>query len=177
MAHDNRDLYSKAAQTRALALDVDGVLTDGRLHIDEHGGEHKIFHSRDGHGIKLIQKLGIEVAIITGRGSPAVLKRADGLGIKHVILNCTTKGEAIEQFSQSINTPLKYIAAMGDDLIDLPMLNRAGLAATVPEAPAMLRAYCDWTSPTPGGQGAVRALIDFLITARGDWPTVLEQHR
>ncbi|HHQ69398.1 MAG TPA: HAD-IIIA family hydrolase [Halothiobacillaceae bacterium] len=177
MADDFRDLRCKAAQTKAIALDVDGVLTDGRLHIDEQGCEHKIFHSRDGHGIKMLQKLGVEVAIITGRSSPAVLKRAEGLGIKHVILNCTTKGEAIEQLSETLNQPLKHIAAMGDDLIDLPMLNRAGLAATVPEAPAIIRACCDWTSPLPGGQGAVRALIDLIITARGDWPTVLEQHR
>lgn len=174
--HAPFDLNSRAGAIRALALDVDGILTDGRLHIDPDGGEHKIFHSRDGHGIKILQRLGVTVAIITGRGSPAVIKRAEGLGIEHVILNCTTKGEAIEQLATTLDVPLHEIAAMGDDVIDLPMLTRVGLAATVTEAPAAVRARCDWISPVPGGQGAVRELIDFIITARGDWPRVMAMH-
>ncbi len=167
----------RARRVRLLVLDVDGVMTDGRLHLTEDGQEHKIFHSRDGHGIKLIQELGVDVAIITGRSSPAVRGRAKSLGIQHVVLGATDKGQAIEELAQLLEIGLDEIAAMGDDVLDLPMLNRAGLSATVSDAPMVIRSRVDWISPVPGGCGAVRALIDTLIDARDQWGDVLARYR
>ncbi len=175
----NRDTtwIERARQVRLLVLDVDGVMTDGRLHLTENGEEHKIFHSRDGHGIKLIQELGVDVAIITGRSSNAVSRRAKSLGIQHVVLGATDKGQAIEELAQLLDIGLGEIAAMGDDVLDLPMLNRAGLSATVSDAPMVIRSRVDWISPVPGGYGAVRALIDAMIDARDQWGDVLARYR
>lgn len=174
---DWRTWLEKARDVRLLVLDVDGVMTDGRLHLTEGGEEHKIFHSRDGHAIKLIQSLGVDVAIITGRSSEAVSRRAAGLGIQHVVLGATDKGQAIEELAQLLDIPMTGVAAMGDDVLDLPMLTRAGLAATVADAPAVIRARVDWISPRPGGDGAVRALIDTLIDARDQWADILTRYR
>ncbi|WP_372591162.1 KdsC family phosphatase [Guyparkeria sp.] len=173
--HDSTWL-ERARGIRLLVLDVDGVMTDGRLHMTEGGDEHKIFHSRDGHGIKLIQALGVDVAIITGRSSPAVSRRAADLGIQHVVLGATDKGQAIEELAQLLDLELAEVAAMGDDVLDLPMLNRAGLSATVADAPPVIRSRVDWISPLPGGHGAVRALIDTLIDARGEWAEILSRY-
>lgn len=176
MIGNDKNWIERAREIRLLVLDVDGVMTDGRLHLTESGEEHKIFHSRDGHGIKLIQELGVDVAIITGRASEAVTRRATSLGIQHVVLGATDKGQAIEELAELVDVPLKQMAAMGDDVLDLPMLNRAGLSATVSDAPAVIRSRVDWISPVPGGQGAVRALIDTLIDARGQWGDVLARY-
>jgi len=177
MVDSDKNWIERARDIRLLVLDVDGVMTDGRLHLTEGGEEHKIFHSRDGHGIKLIQELGVDVAIITGRASEAVTRRARGLGIQHVVLGATDKGQAIEELSQLVGIPLEHMAAMGDDVLDLPMLNRAGLSATVSDAPSLIRHRVDWVSPLPGGYGAVRALIDTLIDVRGQWGDVLARYR
>lgn len=175
--NDWRTWLEKARDVRLLVLDVDGVMTDGRLHLTEGGQEHKIFHTRDGHGIKLIQSLGVAVAIITGRSSQAVSRRAAGLGIQHVVLGATDKGQAIEELAQLIEIPLDEVAAMGDDVLDLPMLERAGLSVTVADAPPVIRTRVDWVSPLPGGDGAVRALIDTLIDARDQWGDILSRYR
>ncbi len=176
MARHEETWLERARGIRLLVLDVDGVMTDGRLHLTEGGDEHKIFHSRDGHGIKLIQSLGVDVAIITGRSSPAVSQRAADLGIQHVVLGATDKGQAIEELAQLLELELVEVAAMGDDVLDLPMLNRAGLSATVADAPQVIRSRVDWISPLPGGQGAVRALIDTLIDARDEWAEILNRY-
>jgi len=176
MGMNDKNWIERAREVRLLVLDVDGVLTDGRLHLTEDGEEHKIFHSRDGHGIKLIQELGVDVAIITGRSSSAVTRRANNLGIQHVVLGATDKGQAIEELSQLVDIPLEQMAAMGDDVLDLPMLNRAGLSATVSDAPMIIRSRVDWVSPLPGGAGAVRALTDMLIDIRGQWGNVLARY-
>lgn len=177
MPDGNDTWIERARRVRLLVLDVDGVMTDGRLHLTDDGEEHKIFHSRDGHGIKLIQELGVDVAIITGRSSSAVSRRASSLGIQHVVLGASDKGRALEELAQLLAIELDEIAAMGDDILDLPMLNRAGLSATVSDAPMLIRCRVDWISPVPGGRGAVRALIDTLIDARGQWADVLARYR
>lgn len=172
-----RPLLDRLAELKALVLDVDGVLTDGRLHFTEQGEEMKVFHSRDGHGIKLAQMLGIEVAIITGRSSPAVSHRARNLGIEHVMLGIKDKGKAIEELADKLGIPMEQMAVMGDDVIDLPMLSRAGVSATVADAPILVRARCDWVSQQRGGDAAVRSFIDMIIDARDAWSTVLAAHR
>ena len=166
-------LLDRLARTRVLILDVDGVLTDGRLHITEQGEELKVFHSRDGHGIKLLQKLGVTVAIISGRASPAIIHRAKGLGIDQVMLGIKDKGAAIEEMASRLDVPMTEMAVIGDDVIDLPMLARAGVAATVADAPVLVRARCDWVGQRVGGDAAVREFIDLLIDVRDAWPVVL----
>lgn len=170
------DLLTRLKLTQALVLDVDGILTDGRLHFTEQGEEHKIFHSRDGHGIKLAQKLGIEVAIISGRASPALRHRAENLGIQHCLIGIRDKGDALEALAKSLGIETRQCAVMGDDIIDLPMLNRAGVSVTVADAPAVIRARVDWVTSLGGGQGAVREFIDLLIDARDAWSTVMAEH-
>lgn len=171
------DILSRLRDVRALILDVDGVLTDGRLHFTEHGEEHKVFHSRDGHGIKIAQQIGIDVAIISGRASDALRHRAENLGISHCLLGIRDKGEAIEMLAAQLGVPLAACAAMGDDIIDLPMLNRVGVSVTVADAPGLIRSRVDWVTRLGGGQGAVREFIDLLITARGEWPSVLAHYQ
>ncbi len=171
------DLLTRLRQVRALVLDVDGVLTDGRLHFTEQGEEHKVFHSRDGHGIKMAQKIGIEVAIISGRASPALRHRAENLGITHCLIGVRDKGAALETLTQTLGISMHECAVMGDDVIDLPMLNRAGVSATVADAPGLIRARVDWVTRLGGGQGAVRELIDLMINARDAWPLVLADYQ
>lgn len=171
------DLLSRLRAVRALILDVDGVLTDGRLHFTEHGEEHKVFHSRDGHGIKMAQKIGIEVAIISGRASPALRHRADNLGITHCLIGVRDKGEALETLAKTLGIRPDECAVMGDDVIDLPMLNRAGVSVTVADAPSLIQSRVDWVTHLSGGQGAVRELIDLLIDARDAWPAVLADYQ
>jgi len=176
-AERQRPLLDRLAGIRALILDVDGVLTDGRLQFTEQGEEMKTFHSRDGHGIKLAQMLGIEVAIITGRSSPAVSHRARSLGIEHALLGIKDKGAAIEELAAKLDIPTAQMAVMGDDVIDLPMLSRASVSATVADAPILVRARCDWVTQRRGGNAAVREFIDMIIDARNDWSTVLAAYR
>lgn len=171
------DLRTRLSQVRALILDVDGVLTDGRLHFTDEGQEHKVFHSRDGHGIKMAQKIGIEVAIISGRASPALRHRAENLGMNHCLIGIKDKGAALENLAQTLSLSLAQCAVMGDDVIDLPMLNRAGISVTVADAPALIRARVDWVTRLPGGYGAVRELIDLMIDARDAWPIVLADYQ
>ncbi|MGC9457449.1 MAG: KdsC family phosphatase [Halothiobacillaceae bacterium] len=170
------ELQEKLRQVRVLVLDVDGVMTDGKLYFDANGRELKAFHSRDGHGIKLAQAAGIEVAIISGRESGAVMARAANLGIEHCILGSLTKGEAIESLAGKLDEPLARFAAMGDDIIDLPMLRRAGVAATVPDAPEIVKTHADWISEQRGGDGAVRSFIEVLLQAQGSWDRVTARY-
>ncbi|WP_407275300.1 KdsC family phosphatase [Halothiobacillus sp. DCM-1] len=169
-------LLARLRAVRALVLDVDGILTDGRLHFTEHGTEHKVFHSRDGHGIKLAQRIGIEVAIISGRASPALHHRAQNLGISHCLTGIARKGEALIELCATLGIPPEHCAVMGDDVIDLPMLQRAGVSATVADAPAVIRHRVDWVTRLPGGQGAVREFIELLIDAQDQWPAILADH-
>jgi len=165
-------LRQRFCQIRALILDVDGVMTDGRLYFDADGRELKAFHSRDGHGIKLAQAAGIEVAIISGRESGAVMARVANLGIEHCILGSLSKGEAIEALAKRLSLPLEAFAVIGDDIIDLPMLRRAGLAATVADAPDIVKKHAHWVGQRPGGHAAVREFIEQLLQAQGKWETV-----
>lgn len=169
-------LLARLRAVRALVLDVDGILTDGRLHFTEHGTEHKVFHSRDGHGIKLAQRIGIEVAIISGRASPALHHRAQNLGITHCLTGIARKGEALAALCQTLGITPSQCAAMGDDVIDLPMLALAGVSATVADAPAAIRHRVDWVTRLAGGHGAVREFIDLLIDAQDQWPAALADH-
>jgi 3-deoxy-D-manno-octulosonate 8-phosphate phosphatase (KDO 8-P phosphatase) len=160
-------LLERARRVRLLVLDVDGVLTDGRLHIGALGEETKVFHVRDGSGIVAVQRAGIVVAIISGRDSPAVTRRAAELGIRHVRQGASDKGAVLEALLDELQLPAEALACVGDDTPDLPMLERAMLAVAVADAHPSARAAAHWTTSAAGGHGAVREVCDLLLTAQG----------
>ena len=153
-------------RVRLLVLDVDGVLTDGRLYYGARGESLKVFNVRDGHGIKQMAAAGITVAIISGRKSPIVTRRARELGIRHVAQGVTDKLAALTKLSKSQSVPLEHCACVGDDTPDAPMLHAAGLAIAVADAHPDARAVADLVTTRPGGRGAVREVCDWLIEAR-----------
>ena len=157
-----------------LVLDVDGVLSDGRLYYTDQGEEFKSFNIRDGLGIKLLQRAGITVAIITGRSSAMVAKRAAELGIAHVIQGREDKLEALQDLCRNLQIDLSNVAYMGDDLPDRKAIMAVGLGATVADAASDVAAIADWQSKLPGGQGAVRELAETWLRSLNLWDTLIE---
>jgi 3-deoxy-D-manno-octulosonate 8-phosphate phosphatase (KDO 8-P phosphatase) len=159
-------VLQRARNVRLLVLDVDGVLTDGRLYLSAAGEELKVFHVRDGSGLVAVQRAGIAVAIISGRDSAAVTRRAAELGIRHVRQGVADKGAALDQLLDELGIGAAETACVGDDTPDLPMLRRAGLAIGVADAHPALLAAAHWVTRSNGGQGAVREACDLLLSAR-----------
>lgn len=159
----------RAANIRLLALDVDGILTDGRIVYGNNGEELKAFNIKDGLGIKLLQQAGVNVAIITGRQSAIVARRAGELGIEHVIQGREDKREALEELCRLCELAPNDCAYMGDDLPDLGAINHCGLGMTVADASAEVREAALWQSQRCGGDGAVREACEFILRARGAW--------
>ncbi|SDJ91372.1 KdsC family phosphatase [Billgrantia gudaonensis] len=166
-------LMDRLRQIRLLGLDVDGVLTDGRLYFQADGIEIKAFHTHDGHGIKLLQQAGIVVALITGRDSPMVSQRAAALGIQHVHQGVDDKLDVLGELCQRLDIGLEQVAYCGDDMPDLAPIQRVGVGISVPGAPSYVRRHADWVTATPGGHGAVREICDTLLQAQGHWNSVL----
>lgn len=160
------DLTDKAAAIRLLVLDVDGVLTDGRLHFLADGTEVKSFHVRDGAGIKALRKAGVEVAIISGRKSAAVDARMAELGVGNVIQNCDDKATAVRELMTKLGVEKKEVACVADNTPDLPMFEFAELAVSVADAHTDVIARATWTTDNVGGRGAVREVCDLILRAR-----------
>jgi len=160
-------LRDKAAKVRLLALDVDGVLTDGRLYFTETGQELKAFNSRDGLGLKMLMDNGYELALITGRISDALRHRAEQLGIEHVYQGRGNKLPAYLELIEKLGLGDDEVCYAGDDWIDLPVLDRVGLAVTVADAEAEVISRVHWVTSRPGGQGAVREICNLLLESRG----------
>jgi len=159
-------VLERAGRIRLLVLDVDGVLTDGRLYLSPTGEELKVFHVRDGSGLVAVQRAGITVAIISGRDSAAVSRRAAELGIRHVRQGVVDKGAELDRLLSELCVEPVETACVWDDTRDLPMLRRVGLAVGVADAhPALLEA-AHWITRAPGGRGAVREVCDLLLSAR-----------
>ena len=155
-----------ASQVRLLILDVDGVLTDGGLHFDNRGEEYKTFNSLDGHGIRMALESGIEVAVITGRESAIVSHRMGDLGVKRLYQGCRDKRAAFDDLLQQTGLEAAQAAYVGDDLPDLPLLRRVGLAVAVQNAHDFVKQHCHWVTTRPGGQGAVREVTDFILQSQ-----------
>jgi len=158
-----------AANIELLCLDVDGVMTDGGIRLDDNAVETKRFHVRDGTGIKLWMKLGYHVAIITGRTGQVVGHRARELGITHVIQGTRDKAASLDQLLGELSLPAERAAAMADDLPDLPMMRRAGYAVAVADAVEEVRAEAAFVTTRPGGEGAVREVVEHLLKAKDRW--------
>jgi 3-deoxy-D-manno-octulosonate 8-phosphate phosphatase (KDO 8-P phosphatase) len=154
------------AALRLLVLDVDGVLTDGRLHLSPLGEEFKVFHVRDGSGLVAVQRAGVTVAIVSGRDSAAVSRRAEELGIRRVHQGIADKGAELERLMTEVGCAAAETACVGDDTPDAPMLSRAGLAIAVADAHPALIAVAHWVTKAKGGRGAVREVCDLLLSAR-----------
>lgn len=167
------EVHARARKIKLLLLDVDGVLTDGRLHYSEAGVESKAFNILDGLGVKLLQKSGVQVGIVTGRSSELVRRRAEELSIEILIQKCPDKGKALETLCHQHTLLAEEVAFMGDDYPDLPAISRAGLALTVANAHPEVAARCHWQSELRGGEGAVRAACDFIMQAQGTYEAAL----
>ena len=166
----------KAAGIKLLLLDVDGVLTNGQIIYDGAGNELKMFDVRDGHGIKLLQRAGIRVGIITGRSSEVVARRAAELGIELLYQGALRKLDPYTEILQQTGLKDEQIAYVGDDLIDLPILRRVGFAATVADADAEVRRRVAYVAEHAGGRGAVREICELLIKAAGRWDEVTARY-
>jgi 3-deoxy-D-manno-octulosonate 8-phosphate phosphatase (KDO 8-P phosphatase) len=160
-----------------LVLDVDGVLTDGRIVLTPSGEEIKAFHAADGAGVKYWQRVGRKVAIISGRGSPAVEVRAAELGIEFVRLNAKRKLPAFNEALAAFGVTAAETAVVGDDLTDLPLLDRCGFAACPPDAAVEVRRAADLVTTRPGGGGCVREVVEHLLRGAGLWDRVLARYR
>jgi 3-deoxy-D-manno-octulosonate 8-phosphate phosphatase (KDO 8-P phosphatase) len=162
-----QDINEKAARIRLLIFDVDGVLTDGSLFVGDDGQEYKAFNSRDGHGIKMLLKYGVEVAIITGRTSQVVEHRMANLGITHVYQGKLDKLPAYEELREKLGISPEETAYVGDDVVDLPVMRRVGLAIAVQDAHPLVRQHSHWQTPSTGGRGAARDVCEMLMEAKG----------
>jgi 3-deoxy-D-manno-octulosonate 8-phosphate phosphatase (KDO 8-P phosphatase) len=162
-----KDILEKASRIRLVVFDVDGVLTDGSLYIGDDGQEYKAFHSRDGHGIKMLLHQGVEIAVITGRTSQVVEHRMKNLGISHVYQGKLEKLPAFQELIQKLGVSEEQTAYVGDDVVDLPVMRRVGLAIAVQDAHPLVRQHSHWQTPNPGGRGAARDVCELIMEARG----------
>lgn len=160
------DRHDVLAGIRLIAFDVDGVFTDGRFYLSDDGVESKTFSTQDGFGIRCLIKAGIEVAVISGRTSGAVDRRMAELGVPHVIQGCKDKVGAFESLASGLGIATAECAYVGDDVPDLPLLNKVGFAVAVSNAVDAVIEQCDYTTEAHGGFGAVREVCDLLLEAR-----------
>lgn len=171
------DFRKRVAELRLLAMDVDGVLTDGRIYLAASGDELKAFNILDGQGLKMLRQQGIVTAFITGRTSPLTETRASNLGIDHLFQGREDKGAALRELSDKTGIDVSRIGYIGDDLPDLAAMEIAGVGISVPNASAVVREAADWCTQTPGGAGAVREVCDQLLRARNVLTTVIAEYR
>ncbi len=169
-------LLQKIERVRLLGLDVDGVLTDGRLYFLPDGGEIKVFNSLDGHGLKMLQRSGVVVALITGRSSSAVARRAAELGISHLHQGSEEKLSVFDDLLEQLGLDYSQAAFMGDDLPDLPLIKRVAVGMTVATAHPLVRQSADWQSSLPAGGGAVREACDLIMQTQGTLQALLHAY-
>ncbi|MDH5301160.1 MAG: 3-deoxy-manno-octulosonate-8-phosphatase KdsC [Gammaproteobacteria bacterium] len=171
-----RDILAKAAQVKLVIFDVDGVLTDGRLYVTESGDEIKAFHSRDGHGMKMLQSTGVNVGIITGRTSGIVTHRMNELGIKHVYQGQKDKVPAFRELISKLELSPEQVAYVGDDVVDLPVMLKVGLAIAVQDAHSLVKKHAHWQTPNLGGQGAARDVCELIMEAQSTLESQLQHY-
>jgi len=168
-----QDAIERARAIKLVAFDVDGIMTDGSLYLTDDGHEIKAFNSLDGHGLKMLKSTGVELAIITGRTSQLVIHRARNLGITHLHQGAHDKLTVYRQLLQDLNLSEAQTAYMGDDVVDLPVMRRSGLAITVPAAPDLVKAHSHYLTRREGGRGAVREACEFIMRAQGTFDALM----
>jgi len=161
------DVSTKAADIKLVIFDVDGVLTNGGLFFGDSGEEYKMFNSKDGHGMKMLQDSGVHIAIITGRSSNVVTQRMINLGVEHVFQGVADKNVAYQELKAQLGIDDNNIAYMGDDVIDLPVMTKVGLPMAVADAHPVVIENAAWTSQHKGGHGAAREACEMIMQAQG----------
>lgn len=164
---DSAEIQRRAAKIRCLFLDIDGVMTDCKLYLTPDGEELKAVNVRDGWGMKALMKHGVEVAVISGRPSKAMQKRLEWLGLKHIVLDTEVKLPAYERIRDALGLSDEQCAMVGDDVPDLPLLTRVGLAMTPADAHRKAKVAAHWVSACKGGDGAIREAADVILEAQG----------
>ena len=170
------DLDLRAAKIRLLCTDIDGVLTTGALLYGKEPGHTKAFHVRDGAAIKWLQRSGIQVAFISGLASDATVNRARDLAVEDCFVGHLDKGPVLDQLCAKHGLALDQIAHLGDDLPDLPLLRRVGLACCPADAVDEVKAACHWVTPIAGGRGVLRLVAERILRAQGHWHTILSKY-
>ncbi len=170
------ELQARAAAVKLLIMDVDGVLTDGRIFIRDNGEEIKSFHTLDGHGLKMLQATGVQTAIITGRDAPSVGVRVRQLGIGHYYKGIHDKRAAYAQLRAEAGVEEHECAFIGDDVVDLPVMVRCGLPVAVPEAHWFTLQHASYITQKSAGNGAVRELCDLIMQAQGTLEAALQEY-
>ncbi|MCL5272815.1 MAG: 3-deoxy-manno-octulosonate-8-phosphatase KdsC [Gammaproteobacteria bacterium] len=168
------ELLERAKKIQCLICDVDGVLSDGLLHIDNNGNELKSFHVQDGMGLKLLMAAGIEVAVITTARNAVVNHRMQQLGIKYYYKGQVDKRDAYQQLKKTLGLQDEQFAYIGDDLPDLPIIRQVGLGVAVANAVPQVKEFADWQTTQTGGRGAVRELCDLILSAQNKTDLALE---
>ena len=171
-----KDVLEKAALIRLVIFDVDGVLTDGSLFIGDDGQEYKAFNSKDGHGMRMLQDSGVTVGIITGRTSQVVEHRMRGLGIEQVFQGRVHKVPAYEELLATLGLDATQVAYVGDDVVDLGVMKRVGLAIAVQDAHPLVKQHAHWITEHGGGRGAARDVCELIMSAQGTLEQELEKY-
>ncbi len=170
------EIIRRAKKIKLLALDVDGVMTDGSIILDNDGNEYKAFYVRDGHGIRMLLEAGITVAIITGRSSKLVVRRAAELGITEVFQKCFDKRLAFKKLLEKYALEDTEVAYVGDDVVDLPIMKQVGLPVAVADAAEEVKRIACMTTNNRGGRGAIREVTDLILKAKGLWKDRLSEY-
>ncbi len=170
------DICKKIEAVSVLIMDVDGVMTDGKIIIDDLGNETKHFNARDGQGIKLLMRAGIEVFFLTGRQSDVVQHRADELGIRDVYQGSKNKGEKVESILKEKGLSGDAVAYMGDDVVDIPVFRKVGFAVAVADACEEAIQVADYVTEKGGGDGAVREVCELILKVQGRWESVVSRY-
>ncbi len=171
------NLKQKASKIKAVVLDIDGVLTNGLIGYSGVSGEEiKFFHVRDGHGIKLAKRAGLLVGALSGRTAAANKKRAAELEFDFLYEGKKDKGAAFEVLLKEFNLKDEECLYIGDDVVDIPILKRAGMAVTVADAPEYMDEYCDLRTSCKGGEGAVREVLEMLLKEKGQWDALMQKY-
>jgi 3-deoxy-D-manno-octulosonate 8-phosphate phosphatase (KDO 8-P phosphatase) len=171
-----QDAFERAKRIRLFALDVDGVLTDGRIYITDRGEEYKAYNIRDGLGMKMLQGCGVQIALISGRTSRSVEARAQDIGIALLYQGVDDKVGVLQALRRELNLAAENCAFMGDDLVDLPAMRNSGLALTVADAPPLVKERAHYVTRSSGGHGAVREACEFIMQSQGVLAQALQKY-
>jgi 3-deoxy-D-manno-octulosonate 8-phosphate phosphatase (KDO 8-P phosphatase) len=174
---DEKDVLRRAARIKLLLMDCDGVLTDGRITLLGLSDEQKSFHTRDGHGLVLLHRAGLRSGIISGRTSVVVERRARELGITYLHQGTWDKIKEFEQVLAEAGVEETEVAYVGDDVVDIPLMLRAGLAVAVADAGAETQAAAHYVTKLPGGHGAIREVAELILKAQGRWAELMRRYR
>jgi 3-deoxy-D-manno-octulosonate 8-phosphate phosphatase (KDO 8-P phosphatase) len=173
---EQSEVERRAARIKLLLLDCDGVLTDGRITLVGDADEEKSFHTRDGHGLVLLHRAGLRSGIISGRTSSAVVRRAKDLGIEYVRQGALDKIEVFDELMASVGVETDEVAFVGDDVTDIPLMLRSGLAVAVADATPDTLAAAHYVTKLRGGKGAVREVCELILKAQGLWPELMKRY-